>query len=413
MTKPVIVTRAGKGSGLSFVEGDANFTNLQNATVLIAADTGITQAIDLNSTITVTGGTGLSSAMTTNIVTLSLDNTAVTPASYTNSSITIDAQGRITSASNGTAPVTSITQGTGITITGTTTPTVNLASGVVTAGSATYASITVDTYGRVTAISSGTAPLVSGGALGTPLSGTVTNLTGTASININGTVGATTATTGRFTTVQSTIAIGTPPFSVTSTTVVTNLNASFLGGQTFAGPGPIGSTTASTGAFTTLSATGTTTLATSLTGVLKTASGVVSAATAGTDYVAPSGALGTPSSGTLTNCTTDGTNAVGYRNLPAVGSKVTAYTLAVADKGKYVQVGSGGSIVIPNAIFAEGDCIVIVNNHTAAITITCTITTAYIGGTNTTKATVSLATRGLCNIFFLSSTICIITGNVS
>ncbi len=37
-------------------------------------------------------------------------------------------------------------------------------------------------------------------ALGTPSSGTVTNLTGTASININGTVGATTPTTGVFTT---------------------------------------------------------------------------------------------------------------------------------------------------------------------------------------------------------------------
>lgn len=36
-------------------------------------------------------------------------------------------------------------------------------------------------------------------ALGTPSSGTVTNLTGTASININGTVGATTPTTGVFT----------------------------------------------------------------------------------------------------------------------------------------------------------------------------------------------------------------------
>jgi hypothetical protein len=41
--------------------------------------------------------------------------------------------------------------------------------------------------------------VVQGGALGTPSSGTVTNLTGTASININGTVGATTANTGSFT----------------------------------------------------------------------------------------------------------------------------------------------------------------------------------------------------------------------
>jgi hypothetical protein len=42
-----------------------------------------------------------------------------------------------------------------------------------------------------------------GGALGTPSSGTVTNLTGTASININGTVGATTANSGAFTTVTA------------------------------------------------------------------------------------------------------------------------------------------------------------------------------------------------------------------
>lgn len=42
------------------------------------------------------------------------------------------------------------------------------------------------------------------GALGTPSSGTVTNLTGTASININGTVGATTPTTGAFTTLTAT-----------------------------------------------------------------------------------------------------------------------------------------------------------------------------------------------------------------
>ena len=39
------------------------------------------------------------------------------------------------------------------------------------------------------------APVVNGGVLGTPSSGTVTNLTGTASININGTVGAGTPTT--------------------------------------------------------------------------------------------------------------------------------------------------------------------------------------------------------------------------
>ena len=151
----------------------------------------------------------------------------------------------------------------------------------------------------------------------------------------------------------------------------------------------------------------------SLTGLVKATSGVASAATAGTDFVAPSGALGTPSSGTLTNCTVDGTNPIGYRDLPAVGTKTGSYTLATGDVGKYVQVGSGGSITIPDATFAEGDVVVIANNHSAAITVTCTITTAYIAGTDADKASVSLATRGLCTIVFLSGTVCIISGNVS
>jgi hypothetical protein len=196
-----------------------------------------------------------------------------------------------------------------------------------------------------------------------PVGALTINPTAASTIN-NTSIGATTASTGRFTTVTSTIATGTAPFTVTSTTNVPNLNASSLNGATFAAPGAIGSTTASTGAFTTLSATGavtlspanlavaisptgtgtvainpagaltinptaastinntsigvttaaagrfttltatsTTTLATSLTGILKAASGVVSTATAGTDYVAVSGALGTPSSGTVTNLT--------------------------------------------------------------------------------------------------------------
>ena len=76
------------------------------------------------------------------------------------------------------------------------------------------------------------------GALGTPSSGTVTNLTGTASININGTVGATTASTGAFTTISatgvitSTLATGTAPFTVASTTQVANLNAATAGTAT-------------------------------------------------------------------------------------------------------------------------------------------------------------------------------------
>lgn len=54
--------------------------------------------------------------------------------------------------------VQSVSGSTGrISVTGTVTPTIDLASGVATPGSATLASITIDSYGRVTSYSSGTA----------------------------------------------------------------------------------------------------------------------------------------------------------------------------------------------------------------------------------------------------------------
>ena len=105
--------------------------------------------------------------------------------------------------------------------------------------------------------------------------------------------------------------------------------------------------------------------------------------------------------------------SVGFRNVPPVGTKTTSYTLAVTDVGEYVQVGSGGSITIPDATFAEGDAISIFNNTAGNITITCTITTAYIAGTDSDKSSVTLATRGVCTILFISSTVCVITGNVT
>jgi hypothetical protein len=123
--------------------------------------------------------------------------------------------------------------------------------------------------------------------------------------------------------------------------------------------------------------------------------------------------LGTPTSGNLSNCTADGTNAVGYRNIPAIADKTTAYTLATGDVGKVVGVGSGGSIEIPDATFAAGDAVLIFNNTSGDITITCTITTAYIAGADADVASVTLSTRGVCNILFLSGTACVLTGNIA
>lgn len=102
------------------------------------------------------------------------------------------------------------------------------------------------------------------------------------------------------------------------------------------------------------------------------------------------------------------------RAIPQSGSaKTTSYTLATTDIGEFVEVGASGSITIPNSTFAAGDVVSIFNNTSGAITITCSITTAYIAGTDADKATVSLATRGVATVLFISGTVCVITGNVS
>ena len=70
MTKPVIVKRSTKGSPLTYTELDANFQNLDDATVSLQAGTGGTVvASDLNGVITLVAGTG---------ITLSGNNTAKT-----------------------------------------------------------------------------------------------------------------------------------------------------------------------------------------------------------------------------------------------------------------------------------------------------------------------------------------------
>lgn len=252
------------------------------------------------------------------------------------------------------------------------------ANALVVGGGAGVAPSTVTTgTGVVTALGVNTgsagAFVVNGGALGTPSSGTVTNLTGTASININGTVGATTPTTGAFTTL-----------SASSTATLSGLTAS-------------------------------TALALdaskNIVSVTNTGSGNNVLATSPT-LTTP--ILGTPTSGNLSNCTADGTNSVGYRNIPQSGSdKTTSYTLATTDVGKFIGVGSSGSITVPNSTFAAGDVVSIFNNTTGNVTLTMSITTAYIAGTNTDKDTLTLATRGVATILFISGTVCVVSGNVT
>jgi len=45
--------------------------------------------------------------------------------------------------------------------------------------------------------------------------------------------------------------------------------------------------------------------------------------------------------------------------------------------------------------------------------MTMSVATAYIAGTDATKANIAVSARGLASILFINSTACVVTGNVS
>jgi hypothetical protein len=144
-----------------------------------------------------------------------------------------------------------------------------------------------------------------------------------------------------------------------------------------------------------------------------TGSGGIALATSPT-FVTP--VLGTPSSGTLSSCTADGTNPVGFKNIPLSGTKTASYTLVAGDVGKFVELGASGTIVIPASVFAAGDAISVFNNTSASIACTCSaITTVYEGGTDTNISATgfSITTRGVVTILFIATTTVVITGNLA
>ena len=166
--------------------------------------------------------------------------------------------------------------------------------------------------------------------------------------------------------------------------------------------------------------TATTVTATTFAGSLDTNVAAAKLTVSGTSVVASgtdtniSVTLTPKGTGVVTTAASYSDAAGKLRAIPQSGSaKVASYTLATTDVGEFIEVGTSGAIVIPDATFSAGDAVVIFNNTSGNITITCTITTAYLGGTDADKATLTLATRGVCNILFISGTVCVVTGNVS
>lgn len=111
---------------------------------------------------------------------------------------TITLTGGVTGSGTGSFATTVVTNAN---LTGAVTSVGN-ASSLGSFTSAQLATALTDETGTGSAVFA-TSPTLVTPALGTPASGVVTNLTGTASININGTVGATTANSGAFTTVTA------------------------------------------------------------------------------------------------------------------------------------------------------------------------------------------------------------------
>jgi len=145
-----------------------------------------------------------------------------------------------------------------------------------------------------------------------------------------------------------------------------------------------------------------------------TGSGTVVALATSPTLVTP--VLGTPTSGNLSSCTADGTDSVGFRNIP-INSQSAAYTLVLADSGKAILHPStdanARTFTIPangSVAYAIGTAVTFINMTSQVVSIAITTDTMYLGGTGTT-GTRSLAQYGTATAIKMTSTTWIINGS--
>jgi len=126
--------------------------------------------------------------------------------------------------------------------------------------------------------------------------------------------------------------------------------------------------------------------------------------------------LGTPTSGTLSNCTVDGTNNIGYINIPQ-NSQSAAYTLVLADAGKHIfhpsTDANARTYTIPangSVAYAVGTAITFINMTSQVVSIAITTDTMYLSSSGTT-GTRSLAQYGSATAIKMTSTTWLISGS--
>jgi hypothetical protein len=126
--------------------------------------------------------------------------------------------------------------------------------------------------------------------------------------------------------------------------------------------------------------------------------------------------LGTPSSGTLSSCTVDGTDAVGFRNIPQ-NSQSAAYTTVLADAGKHIFHPSGDANARTftidsnaNVAYPIGTAITFINMTSQVVTIAITTDTMYLSSAGTTGSR-SLAQYGSATAIKMTSTTWLISGS--
>ena len=157
-------------------------------------------------------------------------------------------------------------------------------------------------------------------------------------------------------------------------------------------------------------------------GVTKGGTGVTTstgtgAVVLGTSPTLTTPVLGTPTSGNLSNCTADGTNALGYLSIPQ-NSQSGAYTLVLADSGKHILHPSADTtartFTIPansSVAFPIGTAVTFINqNGAGVVTIAITSDTMRLSPAGTTGSR-TLAANGSATAIKITSTEWLISGS--